>query len=88
MRAPRYYRYESCPNRRLRTLQFKNLTLARGRHFAILSSGGGGGTTPYAVSKRVIVELSGKTAYCSRRELAIAHITFDHRSIFDLSLAG
>ena len=49
---------------------------------------GGGVTTPSAVSKRVVVELSGKTPYCSRRELAIAHITFDHRSTFDLGLAG
>ena len=49
---------------------------------------GGVGTTPSAVSKRGFVELSGKIGYYSRRELAIAHITFDHRSIFDLVLAG
>ena len=87
MRAPRYYRYKSCPSRRFRTLQFNNLTLVRRRHFPILPSGGGGaGTTPSAVSKRVVVELSGKIGYCSRRELAIAHISFDHWSIFDLVL--
>ena len=89
MRAPRYYRYKSCPIRRFRPLQFNNLTLVRRRHFAILPSGGGlFGTTPSAVSKRVVVELSGKIGYCSRRELAIAHITFDHMSVFDLVLAN
>ena len=40
---------------------------------------------PPAVLKRGVVELSGKKpACCSRRDLAIAHITLDPRSICDL----
>ena len=48
----------------------------------------GGGCDPPGVSKLSVVELSGKTADCSRRVLAIGSAFFDSRSKIDPVLGG
>ena len=59
------------------------------RPFLITQTTRGVVTTPPGVSKRKVVELSGKkTTDCSQRDLAIVGIFFGSRSTFDLLMTG